>query len=146
MAKVGKQIGDYLRILMFSAYAEALPQSFSEIKHIADPFTGCFISRLPITVALLRFALKVATLFSQDKAEEATEFMRTGIPQLEEGLDFTQGQSNSALQQVYHREQQGWSLFYRSLAEVEKALQASEPWALSVQTAAKQIVSDCLVN
>ncbi|MDJ0708291.1 MAG: hypothetical protein QNJ46_33895 [Leptolyngbyaceae cyanobacterium MO_188.B28] len=146
MAKVGKQIGDYLRILMFSAYAKALPQSFNEIKHVADPFTGCFISRLPITVALLRFALKVSTLFSQGKAEEATEFMHTGIPQLEEGLDFTQGQSNSALQQVYDREKQGWTLFYRSLAEVEKALQAGEPWAISVQTAAKQIVSDCLVN
>ena len=146
MAKVGKQIGDYLRILMFSAYAEALPQSVSEIKHIADPFTGCFISQLPTTVALLRFALKVATLFSQGNPELASEFMRTGIPQLQEGMGFTQGQSNSALQQVYQRERQGWRLFYNSLAGVEQALQAGEAWALSVQTAAKQIVSDCLVN
>ncbi|NET34474.1 MAG: hypothetical protein F6K19_21020 [Cyanothece sp. SIO1E1] len=145
MAKVGKQIGDYLRILMFSAYAKALPQGVSAVKDITNPFTGCFISQLPTTVALLRLGLKVAALFSEGKSQEATEFMRTGIPQLQEGLSFTQGQP-SALQQAYQREQQGWHLFYNCLTGVEKALQAGEAWALSVQTVAKKIVSDCLVN
>ena len=68
MAEVGKQIGDYLRILMFSAYAEALPLDIREIKNITDPFTGCFISKLPITVTLLRFSLRVATLFNEDRS------------------------------------------------------------------------------
>ncbi|MBE9581366.1 MAG: hypothetical protein IMF18_07080 [Proteobacteria bacterium] len=145
MAEIGKQIGDYLRILMFSAYAEALPQGASEIKNIADPFTGCFISKLPITVTLLRFACKVATLFNEGKPQEAIEFMRTGIPRLQDGLDFTQGRP-SALQQAYKRERQGWHLFYSSLAAVEQALQAGEDWPLSVQTAARQIVSECLIN
>jgi hypothetical protein len=144
-AEVGKQMGDYLRILMFSAYAAALPIGVSKIKAITDPFTGCFISKLPITVTLLRFTLKVAALFNEGKSEEAIEFMRTGIPQLQEGLDFTQG-SPSALQQAYKRERQGWDLFYRSLAAVEQALQSEEAWALSVQTAARQIVSDCRIN
>ncbi len=130
---------------MFSAYAEALPQGVSEIKNITDPFTGCFISKLPITVTLLRFALKVATLYNEGKPQEAIEFMRTGIPQLQEGLDFTQGMP-SALQQVYKRERQGWHLFYSSLAAVEQALQSGEAWSLSVQTAARQIVSECLIN
>jgi hypothetical protein len=57
-AETGKQIGDYLRLLTFSAYAEALPADISEIKNITDPFTACFISRLSITVALLRFFVK----------------------------------------------------------------------------------------
>lgn len=145
MAETGKQIGEYLRVLMFSAYAEALPQGVSEIKNIIDPFTGCFISKLPITVTLLRFALKVATLLNEGKPREATEFMRTGIPQLREELGFTQGRP-SALQQAYKRERQGWHLFYSSLAAVEQALPAGEAWALSVQTAARQIVSECLIN
>ncbi|MBW1897534.1 MAG: hypothetical protein JRI61_00580 [Deltaproteobacteria bacterium] len=145
VAEVGKQMGDYLRVLMFSAYADALPLCSSEIKTITDPFTGCFISKLPITVTLLRFALKVATLFNDGKPEEAIEFMRTGIPQLQEGLDFTQGRP-SALQHIYKRERQGWHLFYSSLAAVEQALRSGEAWALSVQTAARQIVSDCLIN
>ena len=145
MAKVGKQIGDYLRILMFSAYAEALPQGIKEIKSIIEPFTGCFISQLPITVIFLRFALKVATLFNDGKRQEAIEFFRTGIPQLQEGLEFTQGQP-SALLQAHNRERKGWNLFYSSLEAVEQALQADEAWAFSVQKAAKQIVSECLIN
>ena len=145
-AEVGKQTGDYLRILMFSAYADALSREISEIKAIADPFTGCFISKLPVTICLLRFAFKVAALFNGDKPREATEFMRTGIPQLQGGLNFTQGRPTSALQQAYKRERQGWNLFYRGLAAVDQALQSEEAWALSVRTAARRIVSDCRIN
>ena len=71
--------------------------------------------------------------------------MRTGIPQLQEGLSFIQGKP-SALQKVYEYEHQGWQLFYASLAAVEKALAAGESWALAVQTAARQIVAECLMN
>ena len=145
LAKVGKQIGDYIRILMFSAYAQALAPDIAPIKAVVDPFTGCFISQLPVTVALLRFALKVATLFETGKSEEALEFIQTGIPQLQEGLDFTQGQP-SALQQAYDLERQGWQLFYRCLDGIEKALKAEEAWAIAVQKAAQQIVQACLVN
>ena len=130
---------------MFSAYAEALPPDIHEIKNSFDPFTGCFISKLPITVTLLRFALKAAALFNEGKSQEAIEFMRTGIPQLLEALDFTRGRP-SVLEQAYKREQQGWQLFYSSLAAVEQALEAGEAWALSVQSAARQIVSECLIN
>lgn len=145
MAKVGKQIGDYVRILMFSAYAQALPQGIQEIKAMTNPFTGCFISQLPVTVALLRFTLKIATLFQAGKTDEALEFMSTGIPQLQEAVDFIYGQP-SELQQTYERELKGWQLFYQALEGVEKALQAGEAWALSVQKAAQQIVADCRVN
>ncbi len=145
VAEVGKQMGDYLRMLMFSTYVDALPRGVSEIKTITDPFTGCFISKLPITVTLLRYALKVATLFNDGKPQEAMAFLRTGIPQLQEGLDFTQGMP-SALQQVYQRERQGWHLFYSSMDAIEQALQSGDAWALSMQTAARQIVSDCLIN
>ena len=145
VAEVGKQIGDYLRILMFSAYAEALPQGMNKTKNITEPFTGCFISRLSVTVTFLRFALKVAVLFNQGKTQEARDLVCTGIPLIKKELDFTQGHP-SALQQDYSRERQGWLLFYKSLAAVEEALQAGSPWALSVQTAARQIVSECLIN
>lgn len=145
MAKVGKQIGDYLRILMFSAYARTISQNLDKVKTVTDPFTGCFISHLPVTVTLLRLALKVATLFNQGNSQAAIEFIRTGVPQLKEGLHFTQGEA-SGLQQAYKREWQGWQLFYQALTEVEKALQKKEDWALAVQKAAQQIVSECLVN
>jgi hypothetical protein len=145
IAKVGKQIGDYLRILMFSAYADVLPQGINETKNKIDPFTGCFVSKLPITVTLLRFAVKVAVLFNRGEKHEAIEFMRTGIPQLQEGLDFIR-ETPSELEQTYKTERQGWRLFYDSLEKVSQALRAGEAWALSVQTAAKKIISECLIN
>ena len=145
MAKVGKQVGDYLRILLFSKYAEALPEAMDSIKSDIDPFTGCFVSRLPITVAMLRFSLKVANLFNQGKTDEATEFVNTGVFQLQEGLDFIQGESSS-LQQTYGREKTGWQLFYQALEAVETALQSGEDWAIEVQKSAQEIVKNCRVN
>ncbi|MEA5466147.1 hypothetical protein [Leptothoe sp. PORK10 BA2] len=145
MAKVGKQVGDYLRILLFSAYAKALPEEIGSIKSDIDPFTGCFVSRLPITVAMLRFSLKVATLFNTGQSDEATEFIYTGISQLQEGLDFIQGEP-SDLEKTYEREKAGWQLFYQALETVEKALHAGEDWALEVQKAAQEIVENCRVN
>ncbi|ESA35827.1 hypothetical protein N836_09880 [Leptolyngbya sp. Heron Island J] len=145
MAKVGKQVGDYLRILLFSKYADVLPEATDSIKADIDPFTGCFVSRLPITVAMLRFALKVAHLFNAGKSDEATEFINTGVFQLQEGLDFIQGEP-SELQQTYEREKAGWQLFYQALETSEKALQAGEDWALEVQKATQAIVENCRVN
>lgn len=144
-AGAGGQIGDMLRILMFSTYAEALPSGINGVKNLTDPFTGCFISRLPVTVTLSRFAIKVAALFNEENPQEAIEFMRTGIPQLQEGLDFTQGHP-SPLVEAYERERQGWQLFYQALMEVEQALQAGEAWAFAVQKAARQVVSECRIN
>ncbi|MGD1952930.1 MAG: hypothetical protein ACFB14_25285 [Leptolyngbyaceae cyanobacterium] len=145
MAKVGKQVGDYLRILLFSKYTDALPEVTDSIKADIDPFTGCFVSRLPITVAMLRFSLKVANLFNAGKSDEAAEFIHTGVFQLQEGFDFIQ-EEPSALQKTYEREKAGWQLFYQALDTVEKALQAGEPWALEVQETTQKIVENCLVN
>ena len=64
-------------------------QAYS-IKADIAPFTGCFVSQLPITVAMLRFSLKVAHLFNNGKSVEAAEFIHTGVFQLQEGFDFIQ--------------------------------------------------------
>ncbi|MEM6253725.1 MAG: hypothetical protein AAF821_12465 [Cyanobacteria bacterium P01_D01_bin.156] len=145
MAKVGKQVGDYLRILLFSKYAEVLPEATASIKADIAPFTGCFMSKLPITVAMLRFSLKVANLFNAGKTAEATEFIHTGVFQLQEGFDFIQGEP-SDLQKTYEREKAGWQLFYQALESVEKAMQAGESWAVDIQKATQEIVENCRVN
>ncbi len=108
-AKTGKQVGDYLRMLKFSAYAKAL-SPVDDIKNLCDPFTGCFVTRLPITVTLLRFALDTATLFRDGNEDEAVELMTTAIPQLEEALIFVQGEP-SELEDTYRRERAGWEIF-----------------------------------
>lgn len=148
LAKVGKQIGDYIRILLFSAYAQALSADITPVKTATDPFTGCFISELPITVALLRFALKVGTLTQTDQLAEATEFITTGVPQLLETITFMQRQdaSLSPLQQTYAAERHGWDQFYDGLDALETALCQGDPLAASLRETARQIVINCRVN
>jgi hypothetical protein len=96
-------------------------------------------------VALLRFALKVATLFQVGKTAEAIEFIKTGIPQLQDTLDFIQGHP-SPLQQAYGQELTGWQLYYNALDAVEKGLHHQEPWAIEVRAAAQDIIASCQVN
>ena len=144
LAKAGKEVGDYLRILVFSAYARALGPGLGGIKAVVDPFTGCFISTLPVTVVLLRFALRTASLFAAGKREEALEFVRTGVPQLREGLELTDGHP-SALGLALERERSGWHLYYDVLTELERALGAGEPWAEALRDEARQIIGLCRV-
>ncbi|MBU1625825.1 hypothetical protein KKB18_00485, partial [bacterium] len=66
-ASLGKIVGDYLRILLFSSYASALPWSLNRIKGEIDPFTGCFVSRIPFSVVYLRLVFKAASYFSKGK-------------------------------------------------------------------------------
>jgi hypothetical protein len=144
-AKVGKEIGDYVRTLMFSVYARAIGPGIDQVKAFADPFTGCFISRVPETVVLLRFALRVASLFESGLHREAAELVRVGVPQLREALEFTSG-APSGLEQSYLRERRGWQLFYDGLADIEQGLRAGEAWAESARDEARQIVSACQVG
>ncbi|MCK5033212.1 MAG: hypothetical protein KAS18_06240, partial [Calditrichia bacterium] len=62
-AEIAKLIGDYTRILLYSYYAKALPFGFDKIKDQVDPFTGCFISYIPLTVLYLRYTLRTAAFF-----------------------------------------------------------------------------------
>ena len=72
-ARIGKLVGDYIRILMFSCYARVLPWSVKKTKDLIDPFTGCFVSYMPFTVVSLRFALKIASFLKKaNRKRDAT--------------------------------------------------------------------------
>ena len=77
-AHVGKLIGDYERILYFSAYARAISNDIREIKNKYDPFTGGFISHIPITLTLLRFCLKAESLFAAGQGEPGPRICQVG--------------------------------------------------------------------
>ena len=70
-AGTGRLVGDYVRILIYSAYADAIGDR-AEVKRAIDPFTGCFVSRLPVTLATLRLALRAATLYRDGGDDAAT--------------------------------------------------------------------------
>jgi hypothetical protein len=154
-AEAGKLIGDDVRILQFSTYARAIAgpdvesapdvgwRAAREVKAILDPFTGCFISRLPVTVVMLRFALRLAQAFDDGRGTLGLELAEIGARRLSEALDFTSG---DALRSVVERERAAWNDYYDVLDALEGALAASDPLALNIRERARRIVARARVS
>jgi hypothetical protein len=143
-AHVGKLIGDYERILCFSAYAHCLAGNVATVKHTVDPFTGCFISRIPTTVAYLRFALKAASFFSDDNAEDGVAFIQLGARRIRKALDFVDGE-DSQLKQAFQDERSGWQLYYDILFALDEALAGEDGFAHELRDRARAIVGECAI-
>ncbi len=144
-ARTGKAVGDLVRILAFSAYAAILPWGVPRIKSFLDPFTGCFISRLPLTVTWLRLAMKTAACFmegGQEGYEEGSELVRMGSARL------TLAQFGDAdglpdfLQEKYLREKEGWNLYYDILDALEGNLADHDPLAMKLSDRTRELVKE----
>ncbi|HOO38651.1 MAG TPA: hypothetical protein PLV78_10085 [Deltaproteobacteria bacterium] len=144
-ALVGKFIGDYIRILYFSAYAHILSDDISTIKDLVDPFTGSFISKIPVTVVLLRFALKAASFFSRGENSKGLEFIRLGARRIQSALDFT-STAPGALKIQYEKERTAWNLYYDILVRARQALKENDAFALDVHTRAQDIMNGCFLD
>jgi hypothetical protein len=141
-AQTGKIIGDYLRILYFSAYGRIISEDISSAKDILDPFTGCFISRIPVTVVFLRFALKAASIFASGKESQGVEFITGGARRLLKALEFVRNDTGRMKQQ-FKRERKAWHLYYDTLSALQKALAENDAFAVSLKHKAEKIVKDC---
>ena len=144
-AEIGRILGDYIRILYFSAYAQTLSANLAAIKKILDPFTGSFISRIPATVVHLRFGLKAASLFKDNRNDEGVEFITSGSNRLTKALEFVEGK-NSSLRRIYEKERSGWNLYYDTLDAVEKALGKNDTYANDLKRKAQTIIDRCAVS
>jgi hypothetical protein len=145
---MGKLIGDYIRILMFSYYVHSLPWSFDDIKDTIDPFTGCFVSKIPLTVIYLRFALKAASFFSEntkEKNSEGFEFLKAGITRLH-GIILKVHEETGPLTRQFHNEMHGWNFYYDILDALEKNIADGDPFAHELQKRAKALVNACKIN
>ncbi|MEF9437443.1 MAG: hypothetical protein L0922_01335, partial [Candidatus Mariimomonas ferrooxydans] len=140
----GKLIGDYLRILLFSYYTRVLPWSFNEIKDTIDPFTGCFVSKIPVTVVYLRFALKTASFFAE-KNQKGVDFMQSGTSRIQETIQKLAGELNPLVEQ-FQKEKQGWDMFYDILDIVEEKLKKGDAFASELQKQARNMVKKCKIN
>jgi hypothetical protein len=144
-AYVGRLLGDYIRILYYSAYAKVLTDDVNRLKDAFDPFTGCFISKIPVSVVLLRFALKAASFYTDGQDHRGLEFITTGARRLTNALEFTRDDAVS-LRQIYERERHGWDLYYDILTAVEEALGREDAFAMELLKTAKTIVADCAIR
>ena len=137
-------IGDYERILLFSRYAEILPWEFSRIKDIADPFTGCFISRIPLTVIFLGFAIKGGTFFERGMLNEAYDFINIGSHRILKSIR-EYGRVPKKVKEIYDYEKQAWDNYYLILDMVEKSIMKGDLFALELKDKAEKIITNCKI-
>lgn len=143
-ARTGKTLGDYVRILLFSGYARALPWGFDRIKDAVDPFTGCFVSALPITIVYLRFALKAARMLAVGDPE-ALRFFNDGVMRLSPLVEYYK-EGENPLKGIYEREKSGWDLYYDLLDAVEAGIQAGDAVALELREKARALIDAVRIN
>jgi len=146
-AKLGKYIGDLVRTLYFSYYARALPWSVKQTKRIIDPFTGCFVSKIPFTVVYLRLALNLAGFFAPDdpvKKEEGLKLLTLSASRLE-GLIRDLDSTPNSLSAKYRDEKEGWDIFYDVLDRIEEGLAKGDDFAMELRRKARELVNGCLI-
>ena len=140
----GKTLGDYIRMILFSDYARALPWPADRVKDALDPFTGCFISGVPITVVYLRFALKTAHLFAANEPT-ALRFFNEGIKRLS-GIMDRRERANNPLSAIYEDEKRGWDLYYDIMEIMEKKISSGDPFAIELADRAKRLINSFRIN
>ena len=120
-AKIGKLIGDDVRILVFSAYLDALAADGLDRRadqRLLDPFTGCFASATPRTLVLLRLALRTLRLTASaapsDAAEYAVDGARRVAAEMEAHGDAAFVGAELAL------ERRAWDTYYEAIESMEK--------------------------
>ena len=146
-AKLGKYVGDLVRTLYFSYYARALPWPVKQTKRIIDPFTGCFVSKVPFTVVYLRLALNLAGFFAPDdqvKKEEGLKLLTLSASRLED-LIRDLSKSPDPLSARYREEKEGWDIFYDVLDSIEEGLARGDDFAMELRRKARELVKGCLV-
>lgn len=142
-AAAGKQVGDYIRMLLFTEYARALPWPVEEIKGVVDPFTGCFISRIPVTTAVLRLALKAARMFTGSDSKTAGELLEGGAARLDPLIEGLTGGGRNLLGERFGAERRAWDDYYDLLDAIEKALSKEDPFARRLEAEARRIIEGC---
>ncbi len=171
-AAIGKIVGDYERTLFFSYYARVLPWGVEKIKEIIDPFTGSFVSPLPLNLAYLRLALKAATFFATNKEEDnykGLELIKNGTKRLHAVIDEVstkdrRGRHERAqdasphavtrkasekdrrgLKGCYEREKAAWHIYYDIIDRFEDALKKGDPFAMELKDKANSLVDSIRV-
>jgi hypothetical protein len=150
-AHVGKLIGDDVRILLFSAYADAVAGDGTDgrldraaIGRLLDPFTGAFVSDLPATVGLLRFALRTMRLFTNGDVQQAHEYAIDGARRL--GDTFGSIDDGEAFRARVTAERAAWADYYDALDALEAGLGADDPTAQAIAARAVAIIDACRIT
>ena len=138
-AKISKLIGDDVRILVFSAYVDALTRRGLDgpaVRHLLDPFSGGFVSATPRTVVLIRLALRTLRLFIAGQTSEAREYATGGTSRVGDTLD-AEGDSDVVAGRLA-TERDAWGAYYEALDVIESG-------APRLRAAAARVIDACRV-
>ncbi len=137
--KIGSYIGDIVRLFVFSTYANFLPWGEKKTKKLVDPFTGCFITPIPRTLALLRLSLCLLSDKTLDERRKILDLANKRIPQwLSNCAD-----KSALLEETWQMERKGWNRYYDLLDALETALRDNSAEAESTARQLRDIVQGC---
>jgi hypothetical protein len=117
-AYLGKVVGDYVRTIVFSYYAKALPWGAAKTKQATDPFTGGFVSEYPITVVSLRMALDALAEYDKSLAD-GDAFVTMAAGRLTDVLAMV-NDSDTNLERQFRDEKAAWDSYYDALAAIAR--------------------------
>ena len=112
-AKLGTWVADLLRVIYFSYYSRFLPGGTVAVKDATDPFTGCFITPVPMTMSFLRLVLKML-----ETPSDAQTLLDLAKQQLSPFVDGVEGPDSVEAQ--WRDERRGWDLYYKALDTMEE--------------------------
>ncbi|MDF1567411.1 MAG: hypothetical protein P1P77_05280 [Spirochaetaceae bacterium] len=142
--KLGSYVGDLVRMFVFSAYAGFLPGGGQAVKDDVDPFTGCFISKLPATLAMLRLTLHLLTL-DGGSTDERTEMMSLAARRLSPWLENPEKMSRG-LEDTWRREHRAWNAFYDALDGLEGSMARNDSSAVRAREAFEDLAAGCRIS
>ena len=142
--KAGAYIGDLIRLFVFSHYAGFLPGGSEAVKKLTDPFTGCFITPIPATLALFRLALHLLSAEggSTDEREALLVLAGRRLPEWIHDAD----KKARDMEAEWNSERKAWNSYYDALDRLENALAADNPGAREACVNFKAILSDCRIS
>lgn len=142
--KAGSYVGDLIRLFVFSAYAGFLPGGAKVVKSTVDPFTGCFITPIPATLALLRLALHLISV-EGGSTDDRADLLKLAGRRLPEWISNGKTKAEE-LKQIWYTERRAWNAYYDALDNLEKALADANPKAGETRNTFKKLLSDCRIS
>jgi len=144
-SSTGKLIGDYIRMIMFSYYSRALPWPVERIKECIDPFTGCFVSHIPITLVYLRLALEGAYFFKEGMLKQGSELLQMGGDRLFKAIKGLVSKPDF-LRYRFWKEKKAWDIYYDTLDIIEARLNRGDVFAADLRERTLRVIEGCKVN
>ncbi len=127
---------------MFSALGRTLDPDLESVKAELAPFTGAFISPMPVTLTFVRLAVTALSWAQDGRGDAAHRLFVDGVRRCDRSRRFAADELIEELE----ADRQGWGDVYDALDLLEAALEADEEWASIARSEARKVVEDTRIR